>query len=186
MLTREDQRLLKGLRCGERDALRRIYEKYRIDLFTVAASLLRDGEACEDCVQEVFVSLAQAGGSIKIRRSLKGYLVRCVANRARDHLRRRPTQIDCAPEALGYSIKSSDPAQGAIDGEASVRVFEALGELPYEQREVFVLRVRGEMRFTEIAKLQKVSIKTTQSRYRYAVEKLRGLLRKEDNDEAKK
>jgi RNA polymerase sigma-70 factor (ECF subfamily) len=179
MLISEDQRLLKRLRCGDKEALRRIYEKYRTDLFSVVGSLLHDGQTCEDCVQDVFARLADGGGS-KIRRSLKGYLITCVANRARDHLRQRPVQLDCPPDILGCSIRFGDPAAAAVDKEATARIYGALAELPYEQREAFVLRVQGEMRFRQIARLQKVSIKTAQSRYRYALEKLRGLVKKEN------
>jgi len=39
------------------------------------------------------------------------------------------------------------------------------------------------MKFKEIAKLQNISIKTAQSRYRYGVEKLRAILKKENNNE---
>jgi RNA polymerase sigma factor (sigma-70 family) len=184
MLLSEDQRLLKKLHRGDREAVRRIYEKYRTDLFTVAGSLLHDGQACEDCVQDVFVRLAEGSSGWKIRRNLKGYLISCVANRARDHLRQRPMQLDCPSEISGCAIRLSDPAAEVVDREAAVRVFEALAELPYEQREVFVLHVQGAMRFREIAELQKVSIKTAQSRYRYAIERLRALLKKENEYEA--
>ena len=49
-------------------------------------------------------------------------------------------------------------------------------ELPYEQRETIVLRLHGDLRFRQIAKLRNVSIKTIQSRYRYGLDKLRSTL----------
>ena len=57
----EDKHLLKLLRQGDSSALRRLYEKYRTDLFTVALSLIHDVHAAEDCLQDVFVRLAQGG-----------------------------------------------------------------------------------------------------------------------------
>lgn len=182
----QDKQLLKRMRCGDKDALRRIYEKYRDDLFTVAVSLLHDVDASEDCLQDVFVGFADAVGGLNIRHNLKGYLVSCVANRARDHLRKKTTQLDCSLEELGPLATSIDPAKGLIDGEESVQLFEGLAELPYQQREVFVLHAQGGMKFREIAKLQNVSIKTVQSRYRYGIEKLRVLLEKENEDEVRK
>lgn len=53
---------------------------------------------------------------------------------------------------------------------------EALRQLPYEQREVLLLRSHSQMRFAAIAKAQGVSINTVQGRYRYAVDKLRSML----------
>jgi DNA-directed RNA polymerase specialized sigma24 family protein len=49
-------------------------------------------------------------------------------------------------------------------------------DLPYEQREVVGLHIHGRMTFKQIAAAQQVSIKTVQSRYRYALDKLRALL----------
>jgi len=52
----------------------------------------------------------------------------------------------------------------------------ALAAIPYEQKEVVVLHIRGQMKFRAIAELQGVSIKTVQSRYRYGLDKLRVML----------
>lgn len=51
-----------------------------------------------------------------------------------------------------------------------------MAQLPYEQREVVMLHLHGGMMFKQIAKSQHVSINTIQSRYRYALDKLRRLL----------
>jgi RNA polymerase sigma-70 factor (ECF subfamily) len=83
-------------------------------------------------------------------------------------------------EGFGCSAGTSDPANVLIRREQLRRVFNALTRLPYDQREVFVLRVQGSMKFKEIAELQDVSIKTVLSRYRYGIEKLRALLERHD------
>ena len=175
----EDQRLLSGLRSGDKDALRRIYEKYIDDLLRVAASLLSDIQAAEDCLHDVFVDFAGNIDGSMIRSNLKSYLISCVANRARDQLRNRARQAKWQPEQLCSAPISASPAKQLIAAEESARVFEALAELPYEQREVFVLRVQGQMRFREIAGLLGLSINSVQSRYRYAIEKLRAILKEE-------
>jgi len=177
-LISQDKDLLKRMRCGDRDALRQIYEKYRDDLFTVAVSLLHNVHTAEDCLQDVFVGLADSADSFNVRRNLRSYLISCVANRARDRMRKKTTQLDCPLEQLICLAISDEPADKVISQEESGQVLEALSELPYEQREAFVLHVQGELKFKAIAKLQDVSIKTVQSRYRYAIEKLRALLEK--------
>ncbi|MHC4061591.1 MAG: RNA polymerase sigma factor [Planctomycetota bacterium] len=180
----ENRRLLKDLRRGDRDALRRIYEKYIDDLLAVAASLLSDVHAAEDCVHDVFVSFAGvAGEAFNIRHNLKGYLLSCVANRARDQLRKKPREPNRLVEESDGPATSSEPAGKLIDCEESARLFDALAKLPYEQREVFVLHAQGDMKFREIANLLGVSTATVQSRYRYAIEKLRAFLRKENENE---
>jgi RNA polymerase sigma-70 factor (ECF subfamily) len=155
------------------------------DLLAVAASLLSDIHAAEDCVHDVFVGFAGAVGKVNIRSNLKGYLLTCVANRARDRLQKRPRQQHCRLEEANCATTSDDPACQLTGGEKVARLFEALAELPYQQREVFVLHAQGDMKFKEIARSLGVSIGTVQSRYRYAIGKLRSFLRKENKDETR-
>ena len=175
----EDKHLLKLLRHGDSDALRRVYEKYRTDLYTVALSLIHDVHAAEDCLQDVFVRLAERAADMHIRRNLKGYLVSSVANRARDRFRSKTKPLDKIG-CFGCSAGATDPAKVLIDREELARLFDTLRRLPYAQREVFVLHVQAEMKFKDIAELQNVSTKTILSRYRYAIEKLQTLLDRED------
>lgn len=178
ILISQDKELLKCMRCGDMGALRQIYEKYRDDLFTVAVSLSQDVHTAEDCLQDTFVRLADSADRFNVRRNLKSYLISCVANRARDRMRKKAIGLDCPLEQLSCLAISDDPAGQVISREESGKVLKALSELPYEQREAFVLHAQGELKFKAIAKLQDVSIKTVQSRYRYAIEKLRALLKK--------
>jgi RNA polymerase sigma-70 factor (ECF subfamily) len=171
---------MKRLRYGDQDALHRVYEKYMDDLLAVAASLLADVHAAEDCLHDVFVGFADAACSLEIRHNLKGYLLTCVVNRARDKLLKRSRQKDCPLEGVDCPVTSTEPTCQLIGGEEVARLFKALTELPVKQREVFVLHAQGDMKFREIADLLEVSIGTVQSRYRYAIEKLRGILGKEN------
>lgn len=182
----EDQRLLNRLRAGDKDALCRIYEKYIDDLLRVATSLLSDIQSAEDCLHDVFVNFAGTVDGSMIHSNLKSYLISCMANRARDQLRSKARQSTYQPEQLCSRPVSTSPAKQLIDTEESARVFEALAELPYQQREVFVLRIQGQMRFREIAGLLGLSINSVQSRYRYAIEKLRTILNEENQNETKR
>ncbi len=61
--------------------------------------------------------------------------------------------------------------------EAGIEVERALRELPPEQREVVLMRVWGEMTLEEIAVVLDVPANTVASRYRYALGKLREVLK---------
>ena len=179
----EDRQLLKRLHCGDTNALRLIYEQYMDDLVTVAVSLLSDVHAAEDCVHDVFVNFAGSANNTKIRYNLKGYLLSCVANRARDQLRKKPKEMAQRLDISDFSTTFGEPTSELIDSEEATRVLDTLAKLPYEQREVFVLHVQGGAKFKEIARLIGVSIGNVQSRYRYGIEKLRVLLNKENANE---
>jgi RNA polymerase sigma-70 factor (ECF subfamily) len=172
----EDELLKLRFKCGSRDALQRIYEKYLNNLLTLAMALLNDASEAEDVVHDVFVSFAKGAEDFKLRGSLKSYLSTCVINRIRDRIRANRRQVLKLEKSDLTGTETSEPEQSIIYSEESRRLKQALAELPHEQREVIVLRVKGEMKFREIARLQSVSINTIQGRYRYGLNKLRSIL----------
>jgi RNA polymerase sigma-70 factor (ECF subfamily) len=171
-----DRRLVNRLRCGDMDALDQVYHRYKEDLLTVAMSLLNDRYAAEDCVHDVFVHFAAAPADLQGIENLRGYLVRCVANRAKTLFKRQRLGPGPLPDGQEDSDQADCPTRRLILSEESRRVFEALAQLPAEQREVITLHIHGRMRFREIADQLEISINTVQSRYRYGIEKLRTLL----------
>ena len=172
----KDRRLVHRLLCADPDALRQIYNRYKDDLLTVAMALLADPDAAEDCVHDVFVHFAGAPADMRANRNLKGYLMRCVANRAKNLLKRQQLQPVPQMEEQDYAGEQDCPECRLIISEESMRIFEAMAQLPAEQREVIGLYIHGQMKFREIAEQLDLSINTVQSRYRYGIEKLRTLL----------
>jgi RNA polymerase sigma-70 factor, ECF subfamily len=172
----EDWRLLKKLKRGDLSALRRIYLKYKDDLLRVALSLLKDHAAAEDCLHDVFVLFAGQVAILEVRTSLKSYLAASIANRARDHLRKKANRLIPLPDGLDPAEETRDPATSLTASEESNQLLAALSELPHIQQEVICLHHQGEMTFKQIAEFQDVSINTIQSRYRYGLEKLRSRL----------
>ena len=174
----QDRLLFRKFQRGDRHAFCRIYNKYIDDLLSLATHLLRDSAAAEDMVQDVFVRLIQSADRLKVNGSLKSYLATCVINRVRDRVRqmkRRPAVA--LVEAACVESHAYGPEHSFLVAEDSQRLTEALAQLPYEQQEVVMLHLHSDMKFREIAQLQKVSIKTVQSRYRYGLEKLRALVK---------
>ncbi|MHC4521290.1 MAG: RNA polymerase sigma factor [Planctomycetota bacterium] len=173
----EDKRLIRKFNAGDTDALRRIYEKYRPDLLSVARALLNDPATLEDVLHDVFVSFASQAGRFELTGSLKGYLAVCVANRARNIQRRKaPISPDRLPELRPGVTEQPGASKVAERAEQQRAVMSALAQLPAEQRQTVVLHVLAALRFREIAHQTGESINTIQSRYRYGIRKLRSLL----------
>ena len=172
----KDRRLVHRLSHADPDALRQIYNRYKDDLLTVAMALLADPDAAEDCVHDVFVHFAGAPADMRANRNLKGYLMRCVANRAKNLIRRQQLQPVPQMDEQDNAGEQDCPESRLIVSEESMQVFKALGRVPAEQREVISLHIHGQMKFREIAEQLDLSINTVQSRYRYGIEKLRTLL----------
>ncbi|MCP4644129.1 MAG: sigma-70 family RNA polymerase sigma factor, partial [bacterium] len=109
-----------------------------------------------------------------------GYLATSVVNRVRDRVRqkqRRSTRIEPEPGAHRHP---SGPAEALLRSEEAQRINDALAILPYEQQEVLVLRLKADMKFRDIARLQGSPVSTVQRRYYNGLDRLRSML----NDEA--
>jgi len=178
----EDKLLIWKFNRGNRNALRGIYEKYKDNLVTLAAALLNDVSSAEDVVHDVFVSFVESSRKFRLTGTLKGYLATCVANNARNKNKARRTHRGIAlDQASPAQMHSNSPEFTAIFGEELRQLSWALGQLPYEQREVLLLHTYNGMKFKAIARQQSVSINTVQGRYRYALDKLRSKLDGEVN-----
>ena len=162
---------------GHTDALREIYEQHKQQLVTLATALLVDKSEAEDVVHDVFVGFIRSGGRFRLTGSLCGFLATCVANRARNRnkSKRKETSGDAAI-AEPPAPDNERPDLATMFGEELQCVGGALAELPYEQREVVVLRLCSGLRFRAIAQMQGVSTDTVQGRYRYGLDRLKTLL----------
>lgn len=181
----KDNQLVLMAKRGDGRALCKIYEKYGDDLLSLAFGFLRDKQACEDVLHDVFLSFAEKISDFKLRGhkgSLKGYLATCVANRSRDKLRSKKSALNRLNEVKPSAMDLDDPEQIVADNEQLKLLCEALDRLPFEQREVVMLHLQVGLRFREIGRLKNISINTVQGRYRYGINKLRSIL----NNEVKK
>jgi RNA polymerase sigma-70 factor (ECF subfamily) len=172
----EDKLLILRFKRGGTEALCRIYEKYEGVMLTVAAGLLNDVNAAQDAVHDVFTALAQSPERLRLSGSLRSFLTTCVANRARDRLRAGKRLVTSLGQTEPETDERTMPLGQVIRDEELRQLAEALATLPYEQREVIVLHLKGDLTFREIAGIQAVSINTIQSRYRYGIDKLRSML----------
>jgi RNA polymerase sigma factor (sigma-70 family) len=166
---------------GSRDSLRRIYEKHRDSLLIIAIALSHDVNLAEDAVHDVFVAFARNFENFKLTGSLKAYLSTCVANQVRDLMRKKQRQAKALSPGLNCSapLDLSEPGSLIVCNEQLQLLSLALAKLPYEQREVIVLHIHGQMRFRVIATSLGISVNTVKGRYRYGIRKLRSLLESE-------
>jgi RNA polymerase sigma-70 factor (ECF subfamily) len=171
----EDRLLLRKLQRGDADALRQVYEKYRHDLLGLAVTLSSDKTAAEDAVHDAFVSFVRVSPELRLRMSLRSYLLTTVANRVRS-LNRACVRRASSTNAADEPVEAPAPDHTAMQSERAMLIEQAMAQLPYDQRETVILHLQVGMKFREIANCQNVSINTVQSRYRYGLERLRSLL----------
>jgi len=157
-----------------------IYERYKRDVLTLSVALLGRRDGAEDVLHDVFVGLAEALPHRQPPQNLKGYLLTAAANRVRDGYRRakrEPGQLDEAVPLAASKI--GNPATLVAESEQAEHLWQSVLSLPDEQRDVVALKIYGGLTFREVAERTHTSINTVQSRYRYALKKLRQMLQQE-------
>ncbi len=177
----EDHSLIKRCQQGDSDALRCIYDKYRAYLLILAAAVVGNAQDAEDVLHDVFLAFAKNIDHFRLTGGLKGYLSVCVANQARNHLKRGRYRKAVGLDQIEIaSIHQQTPLAEAVCNEQLQRLSTVLSHLPVEQRLVIVLRVHANMRFRVIAKQLDLPLGTVKSRYRSGLMELRSLLKGQD------
>ena len=146
-----------------------------------------DPRDAEDILQDVFYELVEANRLLMPIDHITGWLFRVARNRIIDLFRKKKpvlfSDAAFADENADYddmlrfedSLPSPDAGPDAVyDRGVLLAAFDlALGELPSEQREVFVAHEIEGLSFKEIAARTGVGMNTLLSRKRYAVLHLR-------------
>jgi RNA polymerase sigma-70 factor (ECF subfamily) len=145
----------------------RLYEEKGPALLGYACALLGARASAQDVLHTVFLKLMNEKETIS---DPVPYVYRALRNTALNVQRQESRLIPLGDEAAWFEPIS-------LMSEVALAVQEALRALPSEQREVVVLHIWSEMTFGEIAALIRIPSDTAASRYRYALSKLRELLR---------
>ena len=180
-----DKELLARYRAGEADAMEILVTRYQSVLFGFILNMTEGREDADEIFQEVWLRVIRKLDSYR-HGNFPGWLVRIARNIIIDRSRRRKPvvsldvgPVDGRPLVETIPGKHADPAGRLDNHRLGRRITAAVDALPAEQKEVFLMRVRAELPFKEIARIQKVSINTALARMQYALSKLRPLLAKD-------
>lgn len=126
-----------------------IYEKHFTLVYRYLLSLCRNSTLAEELTQESFLKAMEAIGSFDGHCKLSVWLCQIAKNSYFSHLRRQKRAV---PEE-GFAAPEPDPEQRLLDREQLRLLHRLLHELPEPYKEVFSLRIFGELPFAQIAEL---------------------------------
>ncbi len=175
-----DSERLERWRRGDESGLVELVNQYRRPLFGFILRMMEGSDEAEDIYQDVWFRAIRGLDRYRDRHFLS-WLFRIAHNLVIDRSRRHKPAVpldagngdQAALEAAG---PAPSPADGLATAELRRRIQTAVGNLPLEQREVFLMRMDAELPFKEIARIQKTSINTALARMSYALGKLRAAL----------
>lgn len=171
-----DDAVQEALKANDPAAVEWLWRRYADDLLAYLVATLRSRHDAEDVLQAVFVQIVRKRLKLAKARRLDAYIYRMARNEAVSHVRQRLRNRKDNAIAKPWLAASND-GQGRT--ELADLLENALGHLPEPQRQVVVLKVYRGKTLQEIGHLLGISLNTAASRYRYAMEKLRALLKEQ-------
>lgn len=173
----EERSLLEGLRRGDKECFRTIFEENAPVFLAFARRLLRDTDAAEDVVQNVFMRLWIVRERIDPGRGLRNYLLVAVRNEIYCYLR-MAFQARREPRSALREPEDSAPGQ---DSELSARdlrrvVDRIVEHMPARRREIFLLSRQQHLSNAQIAQRLGLSVRTVEKHIELALQEIRRAL----------
>lgn len=176
-VTPEDSALMLRYKDGDVQAFEILYRRHNDSLYRYLLRLSRNRDTAEDVFQEVWSKLIKARERYRPTAKFTTFLYRVAHNCFIDHVRRNKRHTaECATDPDATASTGDEPDVLTEKGLARRRLDVALGDLPEEQRDVFLLHEEGGLNIDAIAAVTGVNRETVKSRLRYAVKKLKAAL----------
>ncbi|MFK7969470.1 MAG: RNA polymerase sigma-70 factor [Bacteroidia bacterium] len=152
-----------------------LFRQFHVPLVRFACKWVREGEAAEELVQDVFMKVWDKRAELSLDESLKSYLFTAVRNRAFNYLRdqSRKGQMDELDDNIDLEAPKGDPLE--LDDLQRI-IQQGIDSLPPRCRAIFLLSREAEMSYKEIAAELEVSVKTVEGQMGIALRKLRNYL----------
>jgi RNA polymerase sigma-70 factor (ECF subfamily) len=168
-----DQDLENRIRAGDESAFDTVFRAHYADLVRMAESVVRERALAEEIAQDVMLEVWRRSEPIRLEQGFRAYLLRATRNRALNHIRHeRIVQREQLAAAV-ESPTAPPPDQDLLGAELHDAIEQAMAALPNNCREVFQMSRTQNLRYSEIAAVLDVSVKTVEKRMGQALAELR-------------
>jgi RNA polymerase sigma-70 factor (ECF subfamily) len=167
-----DEDLVAAVLDGDRDRFGDLVERYQARLVNYLFRLLRNLDDAHDLAQEVLVKVYQVLDRYDPQYRFSTWLFRVAQNAAIDQIRRRRLKVvslrqdDEEGEGRDWNLPSPErgPYGELRNRERGGAIQEAINGLPWEYRELILLRHFGELPYEEIAQLKGMPLGTVKNK----------------------
>ena len=180
-VTPEDSALMLRYKDGDVAAFETLYRRHNDSLYRYLLRLSRNRDTAEDVFQEVWGKIIKARHRYRATAKFTTFLYRVAHNCFIDYVRRNKRHmVNSAIDPDSSADPGDEPDQIAEKIFARQRLDVALGALPDEQRDAFLLHEEAGLSIDTIAQVTGVNRETVKSRLRYATKKLKTALAERD------
>jgi RNA polymerase sigma-70 factor (family 1) len=166
-----DSLLVSDMQSNNRSAFEKIYNRYWSKLYLSAYHILRNKEASEDIIQEIFVSLWIKRGHTSVD-NLSNYLFTSVRFQVFKAIRDGKLRTDLLHDT-DLLVSPHNAENTLTEKEIEQRLDESIRLLPEKCREIFILSRKEQLSVKEIAARLNISPKTVENQITIALRRLR-------------
>jgi RNA polymerase sigma-70 factor (ECF subfamily) len=173
----DDDELVARVRSGDRGAFGALVERHQRAALRVAAVISGSTEEANDIVQDAMVKVYRGVCTYRGAGSVRSWMLRVVANEAKNHVRGRVRRLRRDDRAAGRELRVAAGAElEAVERLEHEALATALGALRADDRAVLGCRFVADLSEAETAEVLGIARGTVKSRTSRALARLRAEL----------
>lgn len=171
VVAHNDAAVVDAIKGGSYSAFERVFKTHYGPLCAFAMGYLKDKDATEEVVQQVFYNVWDRRKTTNITSSFKAYLYQAVRNHCLNTLKHEQVKAS----AHGELLRGEEPGEenNLESIELKERIDAAISELPTERQKIFRMSRFEELKYKEIAEKLQISVKTVENQMGKALKHLR-------------
>ncbi|MCZ6508196.1 MAG: sigma-70 family RNA polymerase sigma factor [Acidobacteria bacterium] len=170
--TPTDAELVAGTLSGREDYFGDLVNRYKGPLVNYLFRMVRQPDEAHDLAQEVFIKIYRALDRYDPQYKFSTWLFRIAQNAAIDRIRKRRIQVvsmdrpndDGGDGVWEFPSDEPDPYRDSRNRERGDAIQQAIDALPWEYRELIVMRHYGELSYEEIARAKDMPLGTVKNK----------------------
>lgn len=169
---RSENEILALVKKGDAQAYQQIVKKYMQTAYYIALGFVHNHQDALDLSQESFIKAFRKIKSFDAGRPFFPWFYRILKNLCIDHFKRIRRRKEIPLEESYFLIQDRE------DKEMKEAMWQGIEKLPFEQKEIIILRYFREYSYEEIAEITGKPIGTVMSSLYYAKKKLKDIVGK--------
>ncbi len=173
-MTREDK-LIEQLKNGDISVFELLIKRYKVRVYKLILSFIKDPKEAEDLTQEVFLKVYESISKFRRNSSFYTWLYRISVNMALSYLRKRKRELEFVDNMFFDHLVDLD--KEVENRELIETVFKIAESLPKKEKLIFILKFQNGFSNKEISEILKISRDSVKSNLYHALKRIRKHLR---------
>jgi RNA polymerase sigma-70 factor (ECF subfamily) len=178
--------LIVQLQQGDDQAFTKLVDQWQDMVYNTAVSIVQNEDDADDITQDVFIQVYQSVNAFKGESKFSTWLYRIVISKALDHVKKKKRKkrfafvqslFGSASEEEIHPEEFNHPGVLMENRETAAALFNAMEQLPANQRIAFTLHKLEQQKHQDIAAIMNISLTAVESLIARAKANLRKILR---------